>query len=37
MTTEFNKNFLGQTAGWRCENSPSFQGLTLSPSSGCYW
>ena len=29
-------NLLGQTEAPRCESSPPFQGVTLSPSSGCY-
>jgi len=29
-------NLLGQTAASRCESSPPFQGVTVSPSSGCY-
>jgi hypothetical protein len=28
-------NFLRQTATSRCEGFPTFQGITLSPSSGC--
>jgi len=29
------QNFLGQTAASRCDGFLTFQGLTLSPSSGC--
>jgi len=33
----FSANVLGQTAASRCENFPTFQGLTPSPLSGCCW
>jgi len=33
---EFNEIF-GQTAASGCKSSPTFQGLTASPSSGCCW
>jgi len=30
-------NVLGQTDTSGCEGSPTLQGVTLSPSSGCCW